>query len=279
MENEALKILESQESNDFSKSIEWVDIDMTRLSYGGILYPKGISIQVKRFSVEEVRFFTGLQESEGARNVNRAIGYLLENCVRIKAGQKILKGIHIFEHDRFSLVLMAREISDLGSEMFGEYECHKCGSEEKAPLNPGTLEYKDCEYMKKFDGSVFNLNTKKGLFKYLPLTYEESTKVLEWSLKMKGVNDEFKVSFLKLAPFLRFNNEEFSMKKLEESFMELSKEQISILDFLSRTVPSATGRVTTKCSSCGEVGSTAVSFRSISDIVSPIIDQQGIFED
>ena len=260
---------------NISKSIMqggWQQIDKSLLAYGGVYYPDSITISVKPFSTKEVVYFTSINENNPLE-VDQAMIYLVENCIQVRNGNKVLKAVDvIFNFDRFPLILLARTYSDMRTDLTFDHKCtnDKCSKTSTYRIIPQSLVFTDNKLDKYYNNKSGNFSIKTesdnnegfAIYEYRPLTINENRELFDFIVEKREELDssDLKV-FIKFYPFLRnYMTEKTTISDVYFNFMDLNKTQIEDISLLLDYVLDSTTSISVKCKHCGNNGGIPMKF-------------------
>ena len=210
-----------------SSNIGWIDVDKTKLSYGGRLYPSSWSFKVRPATVAEIRHFSSLNENDPI-SVSSAMYDMLVSNVRITNGTSIVKSDSIYEHDQLYFLLLIHEYTGGTKTIEIEHVCQSCQTKNVLKLHSEKLEYEKlspaAEKYLTANGNFDVLTKSFGALHYKPITLNDSLRLREYMIECRRNNTKFEINFNKVFPFIRTKNE-YEVKELYQEYLALSKEK------------------------------------------------------
>lgn len=208
-------------------NIGWIDIDRTKLSYGGRLYPSTWQFKVRPATVAEIRHFSSLDE-ENPISVSSAMYDMIMSNVRITDGNKIVKSDRIYEYDQLYFLLLIHEYTGGTKSIVIEHVCQSCNTKNTVKLTSDKLQYEPLsEVAEKYltNNGTFEVKTKSfGTLTYKPIMLKDSVKLREYMIDCHNNNRKFETMFTRMFPFLR-TKDEYDAKELYQHYLALSKEK------------------------------------------------------
>lgn len=286
-ENDYKKALDDIEvnsgSNIASSKGGYHPINMNLLGYKGKYYPKNTEISVKPFSVDEVVYFTSINENNPLE-VDRAMGYLIDNCVKVTVnGRSVKSSDIIFNYDRFTIILLARTYSDMRTDLTFEHKCDQgsCKHEQTLKIIPQNIVYTDNKLDGVYDDGdgIFSIKKRDSdiVYGYLPVTINENKELFNYLIEKREELSESKLkTFVKIFPFMRNHVEGAkNMDDVYHKFLDLSKEVITDLSTLADNFDLNTKQmISSKCGGCGYEGDIPMRFPN--GIKSVVLDKAKI---
>lgn len=264
--------LEGVQKHDGVLSIEgqWIDIDRSKISYGGLLYPQSYRFQVKPAQTKTIKYFSSLDE-DNAMSVADALTYVVQHHVRILNGNKQIDSTKVvYEHDRLFFVMLVHQYSGAPTSLSFPYTCkvQTCTHLQDADIKPGTLQYKEIEEKHlswintEFGGFVINTKTL-GTKRFRPLTLQESIDITQFMMESKRDSIELEKLFIKAAPFFMHDRVPGEpIKIIYQKYLKLTSDQneIALIIELDRLIaPEQKLEIASNCKKCDDPFRTPIS--------------------
>ncbi len=259
------------------------DINMKLLGYKGIYYPKDTVISVKPFTVDEVIYFTSINENNPLE-VDRAMGYLVDKCVQVTVGGRVVKSSDIiFNFDRFTVILLTRTYSDMRTDLTFEHECTSkgCGHKQTLKVIPQNIVYTENKLKNVYDKSrdLFVIKKKDSNceYGYMPVSIKENQDLFNFLIeKREEINESKLKTLVKIFPFMRLHLKDAKdMAGVYHAFLDLSTETITDMATMGDNFDLNTKQmIESTCGSCGHVEDVHMRFPN--GIKSVVLDKAKI---
>jgi hypothetical protein len=86
------------------------DVPVETLPSGGMFYPNKTQISIRSAKVAEIRHFSTVDE-QNILDIDSKLNDILESCIRVKSGSKMLSYKDLCEEDRFYVILSIRDLT------------------------------------------------------------------------------------------------------------------------------------------------------------------------
>ena len=86
------------------------DIPTATLPSGGMFYPNDAQISIRSAKVAEIRHFSTVDE-QNILDIDEKLNDILESCIRVKSGKKMMSYKDLCEEDRFYIILSIRDLT------------------------------------------------------------------------------------------------------------------------------------------------------------------------
>ena len=86
------------------------DIPVETLPSGGMFYPNETQISIRSAKVAEIRHFSTVDE-QNILDIDSKLNKILEACIRVKSGSRMMSYKDICEEDRFYVILSVRDLT------------------------------------------------------------------------------------------------------------------------------------------------------------------------
>ena len=86
------------------------DIPVATLPLGGMFYPNKTQISIRSAKVAEIRHFSTVDE-QNILDIDSKLNDILESCIRVKSGSKMMSYKDLCEEDRFYVILSIRDLT------------------------------------------------------------------------------------------------------------------------------------------------------------------------
>lgn len=226
------------ENNDELSSLSvagsWIDVDRTKFSYGGQLYPENLRFQVKPVQTKTIKYFSMLDENNPL-SVNDALTYIVQHHIRVLDGKRSIDPLSIiYEHDRFYFVMLVHMYSGAPTSLSFPTACttQTCKHKQDANVTPYVLQYKPLSdkalgWLNPKTG-LFVIETKIGQYIYRPLTLAESIKLTEFAMQQRRDNNEIESLFTRVAPLIMSSNENLKAEDIYQKYLDLTNDSKKI---------------------------------------------------
>ena len=261
-----------EEGKKIVDGLGWKAINIEDLPSAGLFYPDDIEVGIRAATVAEIRHFSTIEERDPF-DIDDKLNFVIDKCLKIKQGSKILSWKDLKEEDRFYLIFAIRDYTFKVGEnkILVNMKCREIGCEnsEKIELKNGAFDYY------KISGKLMNyyspeekcfvIDSKKlGPFKiYIP-SLGVTTFIKNFIRKKTQMGEKYDASFVKLGPFLfddwRTLNDNSYKRVLNDSFTWSPAKFSAILKIVEMIRFGVKLEVKKKCSNCGAEVSAPLSF-------------------
>ncbi len=258
----------------------WITIDRRLLGERDKFYPEDWQFLVRPATVEVVRNWSMLDETNG-NSIDDVFNEILKYCLSIKSATGIKPWQYIHNWDRFFFVLLIREYTFVQGESKVEFteDCTSCESPVTFVLNSQALMYDlpDDDVLKFYDRENrvwvidpvdFDIPAEKPMYLYMP-TVEKDANIKAWLISEHQENDKKKFDpvFIKFLPWLcnKISKDTASarmqIRKAETTFKSWDSEMFSFMnDVLKNISVTPSTNISAVCPSCGEEAVTKLRF-------------------
>lgn len=240
---EALAQLGNANGESIENAIEpqtgWIDIDRSKISYGGMLYPQSYRFQVKTVNVGTIKYFSTLDENN-VLSVNDALTFVIDKHIRVLDGNRALKSLDvIYEHDRFFFVMLVHTFSGAPTALTYETKCthEKCNCVQEVSITPYNLSWKEIPekgqtYINPKTGAFVIPSKNLGTLNYRPLTLSESGELTEFMLSSRRNGEDIEKFFLQAAPFIVSSAAKKDAASVYQEYLQISNDSKKVSLFL-----------------------------------------------
>lgn len=214
---------------------QWMDIDKSKISYEGKIYPENWRFQVKACDAGLLKYFSTLDENNPI-TIQDALLYVVKEHVRIFENNRVLKSLDsIYEHDKFLFTMLVHNYSgaptDLKIKAVSPFS--KSGNEQEIIVTPYNLVFneiseKGMTYL-KLNGS-FEVETKSfGKLKFVPLTCQQSIDLTQFMVKQQREGKPIEKFFMDAAGFFAHKEElrtegQFDPQKVYQNYLSVTSD-------------------------------------------------------
>lgn len=271
----------------------WKNIPLANLSSEGFGYPIGTEISIRPADVEEIKYYSVIDENDRL-DMDDKLNHILSKCCRIKWRGGPLSHYDIHYEDRFYLIMAIRDYTFPKGEnrifLPAQKNCtgNDCNIPDSIELRSSVLDsFKlSSEIKSKFntESMCFHLSPKNGgvgLELFIP-SVGVTTIIRKIISSKKSRNKKYDESFAEVAPYIIPN-----WRDLDEQVYDMheraSKEwdimQLSIADQVSKLIKFSTkSEIRFNCEKCGGEVTAPLTFRGgfrsffiISDILGQLL--------
>jgi len=258
----------------------WIHVDRRLLGDRDKYYPSDWQFMVRPATVEVVRNWSMLDETNG-NSIDDVFNEILKYCLSIKTSTGAKPWQAINNWDRFFFVLLIREYTFIQGESKVEFteDCTSCESAVVFNLNSQSLMYEvpDDEVLKYYDNENrvwvidpvdFEIPAEHPIYLFNP-TVEKDANIKAWLIAEHQENDKKKFDpvFIKFLPWLceRVSKDlasaRMQIRKAEMTFKSWDTEMFSFMNDVIKNIsviPSTS--ISAICPSCGEEVVTRLRF-------------------
>jgi hypothetical protein len=258
----------------------WIPIDRQLLGERNRYYPEDWQFLVRPATVEVVRNWSMLDETNG-NSIDDVFNEILKHCLQIKTSFGLQPWQAINNWDRFFFVLVIREYTFVKGENNIEFfeDCPSCETPVKFTLESQALMYDlpDDEVLQYFDQmnrtwvidpADFGIPAEHAINLYVP-TVEKDANIKSWLISEYQENDKKKFDnvFIKFLPWLcpkiskDLGMARTQIKKAEMQFKSWDAEMFSFMnDVLKNISVTPSTNISAICEACGEEAVTRLRF-------------------
>jgi hypothetical protein len=258
----------------------WIAIDRRLLGERDFYYPEDWQFLVRPATVEVVRNWSMLDETNG-NSIDDVFNEILKYCLSIKSNTGVKSWQSINNWDRFFFVLLIREYTFVNGESKVEFfeECPYCEAEVKFNLDCQALMYDlpDDEVKRYYDRENrvwvidpvdFEIPAERALYLYNP-TVEKDANIKAWLMAeyQENNNKKFDPVFIKFLPWLCAKiskdvpSARVQIRKAEMTFKSWDTEMFSFMnDVLKNISVTPSTNISAICPACGEEAVTRLRF-------------------
>jgi len=216
----------TDELKALEEKMGYIDIVTENLPSKGKFYPYGTVISIRSASVQEVRDFSTVEETN-LFDVDDKLNNILAFCVKVQLGDR--KGTYkdILEEDRIFVILSVRELTFSKGEnkLMIPVICDQCQHENSYELRTNSLQYYDEEIDlgKYYDDEekVFNIRTKTaGNFAMRPPSIGVMKEVTSYIKKKEEKREKWDKAFLQVLPYMVQEWRGFNEKSIFDNKVE-----------------------------------------------------------
>jgi hypothetical protein len=254
----------------------WKRIPLTNLPSNGFGYPEGTEILVKAASVNEIKHFSTIDETDPI-SIDEKMNYIVSKFTSFRCDEGTLNTLDIHQEDRFYVFMMIRDLTFLKGENKIFIPIAKDCKEAECPI-PQEIELTSnslssfkldptlIKYYNK-DRGCFELTPNNGdpaVLLFIP-TIGVSTEIRKILNKKREKNKKFDEVFAACSPYLIPNWRGLDEKTYDQ-YEALSKEwtytQFAIADDISKQITFATkDTLSVVCNKCGAEVTAPIRFR------------------
>lgn len=258
----------------------WIQIDRQLLGERSKYYPEDWQFLVRPATVEVVRNWSMLDETNG-NSIDDVFNEILKYCLSIKSMTGVKPWQSINNWDRFFFVLLIREYTFVQGESKVEFteDCYSCESPVQFTLNSQALMYDvpDDDVLRYYDSENrvwiidpvdFEIPAERAIYLYNP-TVEKDANIKAWLIAEHQENDKRKFDpvFIKFLPWLcervskDLGSARMQIRKAELTFKSWDAEMFSFMnDVLKNISVTPSTNISAICPACGEEVVTKLRF-------------------
>ena len=258
----------------------WIQIDRQLLGERSKYYPEDWQFLVRPATVEVVRNWSMLDETNG-NSIDDVFNEILKYCLSIKSMTGVKPWQSINNWDRFFFVLLIREYTFVQGESKVEFteDCYSCESPVQFTLNSQALMYEvpDDEVLRYYDSENrvwiidpvdFEIPSERAIYLYNP-TVEKDANIKAWLIAEHQENEKRKFDpvFIKFLPWLcervskDLGSARMQIRKAELAFKSWDSEMFSFMnDVLKNISVTPSTNISAICPACGEEVVTKLRF-------------------
>lgn len=258
----------------------WIQIDRQLLGERSKYYPEDWQFLVRPATVEVVRNWSMLDETNG-NSIDDVFNEILKYCLSIKSATGVKPWQSINNWDRFFFVLLIREYTFVQGESKVEFteDCYSCESPVQFTLNSQALMYEvpDDEVLRYYDSENrvwiidpvdFEIPAERAIYLYNP-TVEKDANIKAWLIAEHQENEKRKFDpvFIKFLPWLcervskDLGSARMQIRKAELAFKSWDSEMFSFMnDVLKNISVTPSTNISAICPACGEEVVTKLRF-------------------
>lgn len=250
----------------------WIPIDRRYLGMRDKFYPEDWVFYVRPATVEAVRNWSMLDETNG-NSIDDVFNEILKYCLSIKTKTGAKSWQEINNWDRLFFILMIREYTFAKGENNIEFfeDCYECDESVRFTVESQALmyelpdesvfEYYDSENRQWYiDPIHFGVNSQEPITLYLP-TLEKDANIKAWLISEYQENEKKKIDpvFIKFLPWLLpkvskdLNAAKMQIRKAEMTFKSWDTEMFSFMNDVHKNIAVIPQQnISAICPNCGE---------------------------
>ncbi len=217
---------ESEEVQRIKTQMGYTELVLQNLPSAGRFYPFGMKILMKAATVNEIKDFSTLEETN-LYDIDDKLNNILVACCRVEMQGKLGSYKDILEEDRIYVILSIRELTFKQGEnkLVLPAICSQCTHENKFEMKTNNLQYNDKDntvekYYSENDRLYYIPTKSVGTLKMAPPTIGVMKEITSYIRKKEEKKEKWDKSFLQVIPYLVKDWRGFSEKEIFDRHVE-----------------------------------------------------------
>ena len=255
------RIEKAEYMEELKETQSWKNLPTQYLPSQGLFYPADAQITIRPASVQEVRTFSTIDESD-IIDVDDKLNMIVEKCTRIIFNGNRVTFKELLEIDRFYIIYSIREITfkDGENKLQMNMTCDECEQVDLVDIRKDNFSFFNIptELMRFYDENerrfVIKLRESGEIIPiYLP-TLGITSYLKQYIRKKQQNSRNYDKAFLKISPFLFDNwkalNDVSYERMAQDSYSWSHKKMSVIIELINMLQKALNPKVTHNCSSC-----------------------------
>ena len=277
---------DEEEIKRINEKLGYTELIISNLPSHGKFYPYGMKIMIRPATVQEIRDYSTMEETN-LYDVDDKLNNILLSCTKVELDQN-RKGSYkdILEEDRIYVLLNIKEITFKHGEnrLSLPANCGQCDNQNNYELKTVNLQFfevsDDIERYYSDIERCYVIPTKSsGTLKMSPPRIGVMKEITSLIQKKQEKNEKWDKAFLQLLPYIIFDWRGFSEKQIFDKHIEFqgwSREKFAVIYRLAEKM-----RIGVKqemiypCEKCGQEVTVPITFRGgLKSIFIPDIEDE-----